>query len=150
MATNELLQSAIDRFWDTVPPVWGRVRENARSNAICDFRISLIQFHILRHIRHGAHSVSDLADRLQISRPAISQAVDTLVEKELVTRRQNKGDRRFVQLELTESGNHLINTIFSQNRLWMGEKMSALSPNELETIICAMTILKSTFDAPEK
>lgn len=150
MAADDLLQSVIERFWETVPPVWARVRGNARRCAVENFNISMVQFHILRHIYHGAHSVSDLAERLQTSRPAISQAVDLLEEKALVTRRQDQADRRFVQLDLTDNGYSLINSIFRENRLWMGEKMSTLTQQELETIICAMTILKNTFDTPAK
>lgn len=148
MATEDLLLRTIDRFWETVPVVWGRVRSNVRANAIKDFNITLIQFHILRHIRHGAHSVADLAERQQISRPAISQAVNQLVENRLITRQQNIHDRRYVHLDLTDEGNRLLNDVFGKSRLWMGERMISLSPEELETLIRAMTILKNTFDSP--
>ncbi len=148
MTADDLLQQTIERFWDTVPPVWGHVRGNARSNAIKDFNLTLIQFHILRHIRHGIHSVGELAEKQQISRPAVSQAVDMLVEKGLVARQQDKQDRRFLQLALTENGSSLLNAVFSKNRRWMAEKMASLKPDELETIIAAMIILKRTFDSP--
>jgi DNA-binding MarR family transcriptional regulator len=150
MSENDLLQLAIERFWDTVPPVWGRVRGNARSHAVQDHGLSLIQFHILRHIRKGAHSASEIAELLQISRPAISQALEQLVEKGLVTRRQDTGDRRFVQLDLTDSGGSLLNSVFGKSRRWMAEKMCDLHPDDLETLIRAMSILKKTFDSPEE
>ena len=149
MSENDLLQQAIEQFWDTVPPVWGRVRGNVRANAIQDFNLTLIQFHILRHIRCGKHTVAELAEQQQISRPAVSQAVDLLVEKGLVSRRQNTRDRRYVQIDLTESGSSLLGAVFSKNRRWMVEKMAALSPQELETVIQAMSILKNTFDPTE-
>jgi DNA-binding MarR family transcriptional regulator len=150
MAGDDLLQGTIDRFWDTIPPVWGRVRGNARENAIQDYGLTLVQFHVLRHIRRGARTVSELAERQQISRPAISQAVELLVEKGLVTRQQDASDRRFVQLDLTESGGSLLNAVFDKNRRWMAEKMAALRPEELETLSCAMTILKTTFEPTEE
>jgi DNA-binding MarR family transcriptional regulator len=150
MANDALLQKTIERFWDTVPPVWGYVRGNARCNAIQDFNLTLVQFHILRHIRHGIRSVGELAEKQQISRPAISQAVGILVEKGLVVRQQDTQDRRYVQLTLTESGNGLLNTVFSKNRHWMAEKMASLKKDELETIIAAMKILKTTFDTTSK
>jgi len=149
MATENILQRTIERFWDTVPSVWGRVRSNLRNNAIKDFNITLIQFHILRHIRHGAHSVGELAERQQISRPAISQAVDLLVEKHLVTRQQDTQDRRYVHLDLTDNGNGLLNDAFLKSRSWMGEKMASLSSDDLEILIHAMTILKNVFDPPQ-
>ena len=149
MSTEDILQRTIERFWDTVHSIWGRVRSNLRDNAIKDINITLIQFHFLRHIRHGAHSVGELAERQQISRPAISQAVDLLVEKHLVTRQQDTQDRRYVHLDLTEHGNALLNDAFIKNRFWMGEKMASLSSDDLEILIHAMTILKNVFDPPQ-
>jgi DNA-binding MarR family transcriptional regulator len=143
--SEELLKTAIDRFWETVPPVWNKVRGNVRCIATEYFEITLDQFHILRHIRKGRGSVSELADLQQISRPAISQAVDILVEKGLISRRTNADDRRYIRLELTPSGNNLLNTIFGQNRKWMMEKMTALSPDEITSIVQGLEILKQTF-----
>jgi Transcriptional regulators len=143
--SEELLQTAIDRFWETVPPVWNKVRGNVRCIATENFEITLDQFHILRHIRKGRGSVSELAEIQQISRPAISQAVDILVEKGLISRRTNADDRRYIRLELTPSGNDLLNTIFKQNRSWMMEKMAALSPDEIDSIVQGLEILKKTF-----
>jgi DNA-binding MarR family transcriptional regulator len=147
-SSESLVNKAIDRFWETVPPVWGRIRGNVRGIAMEYFNLTVEQFHILRHIRKGSHSVRDLAAAQLISRPAISQAVDLLVGKGLVTRCEQAEDRRYVQLELTESGNALLNAIFERNRAWMLEKMSALSQEELSNVMQAMEVLRKTFDPP--
>jgi MarR family transcriptional regulator, 2-MHQ and catechol-resistance regulon repressor len=146
METEELIQQTIDRFWETIPATWNQIRSNIRGIITENFDITIEQFHILRHVRKGIRSVSELAEEKQISRPAISQAVDILVEKGLVTRHQSPGDRRFVQLELTESGDELLNTIFHMNRKWMAEKMSALSSEDLTKALQGMELLKQTFD----
>ena len=143
--SEDLLQVAIDRFWETIPPVWNKVRGNVRCIATEYYEVTVDQFHILRHIRKGRGSVSELAENQQISRPAISQAVDILVEKGLVSRRTNAEDRRYIQLELTPGGNELLNTIFKQNRTWMMQKMAGLSPDEIDCIVCGLEILKNTF-----
>ena len=147
-SSETLVDQAIDRFWETVPPVWGRIRGNVRGIAMEYFNLTVEQFHILRHIRKGSHSVSDLATDQQISRSAISQAMDVLVSKGLVTSCEQAEDRRYVQLELTESGNALLNAIFEKNRAWMMKKMAALSPEELSNVLQAMDVLKKTFDPP--
>jgi DNA-binding MarR family transcriptional regulator len=146
MTNEEILYETIDRFWDTFPRVWGRIRTNVRTNAIIGFDISPVQFHLLRHIHSGAHSIGELAERQQISRPATSQAVDILVAKGLVTREQATDDRRYVQLTMTERGNDLLNSVFTKNRQWMAEKMTGLSQNELETIIEGLNYLKNAFE----
>jgi DNA-binding MarR family transcriptional regulator len=141
-----LVTKVIDKFWETIPPVWGRIRGNVRGIAMENYNLTVEQFHILRHIYKGSHSASEIADAQQISRSAISQALDLLVEKKLVTRCEQAADRRYVQLELTESGNAMIKAIFKNNRAWMTERMSELNPEELNNVLNAMEILKKTFD----
>jgi DNA-binding MarR family transcriptional regulator len=144
--TSEIfLQTTIERFWETFPAVWDRLRSNVRAIASEQFDISVEQFQILRLIRRGRTSVSELADVKQISRSAISQAVEVLVAKGLVNRKQNTEDRRSRKLELTARGNDLLNAIYRQNRNWMMEKMSSLDPTQADCIIKSLETLKRIF-----
>ena len=146
IATEENLRQTIDQFWETVPRVWNLIRSHLRSIAAEQFDISVEQFHVLRHIRKGLTSVCDIADARQISRPAVSQAAESLVEKGLITRRQEAGDRRFVHLALTPAGEDLLNRVFQQNRAWMMEKMASIDTEELKLITEGLVLLKSAFD----
>ncbi len=147
MQTKEALrQQVIDRFWETVPQIWHQVRNNLRCSAAETFEISVEQFHILRHIGRGITSVSQLAEVKQISRPAVSQAVEALVDKGLVVRQQSADDRRYVRLTLTKSGETLLDKIFQQNRAWMAKKLSGLDEGEMGKIVEAFEILKRTLD----
>jgi DNA-binding MarR family transcriptional regulator len=147
MITSENLRDrAIDRFWETVPPLWNSIRSHIRATATAKFDISVEQFHVLRYVRRGTDSVSELATAKNISRPAISQAVEILVKKGLLTRVPSKEDRRCVELVLTEAGNHLLDTVFKETRDWMKQRMGALSAEELETIARAMEIMKKMVD----
>ena len=147
MSPSERLRNeTIDRFWETVPPVWNFVRMHIRSTATGKFDITVEQFHVLRFVRRGPNSMSELATAKNISRPAISQAVDVLVKKGLLTRIPSTTDRRVVELALTEEGNALLDTVFKENREWMKERMSILTTEELETIGKAMTALKKILE----
>ncbi len=145
---DDNLQQTIDQFWEVVPGVWNVIRSHLRAIASEQFDISVEQFHVLRHIRKGLTSVKDIAEARQISRPAISQVADALVEKGLITRRQEAGDRRFVHLALTPQGEHLLTRVFQQNRAWMVEKMASLSAEDLESITQGLARLKIAFDTP--
>ncbi len=145
--SEESIQTAIERFWETVPPVWNHVRDNVRALASEQFGVSVEQFHVLRHIRKGVSTVSELAEARHISRPGVSQAVDGLVAQGWVSRQQDAADRRQVNLALTPAGDVLLNQIFRQNRAWMAEKMAGLSAEELEAIRRGLEILKATFGA---
>lgn len=146
MASYERLsERAIDRFWETVPPLWNFVRSHIRATATTQFDITVEQFHVLRHVRKGI-SMSELATARNISRPAISQAVDILVNKGLLTRVQSPQDRRYVELTLTGEGNHLLDTVFKETRVWMKERMRSLTAQELETIAEAMKIMNKIIE----
>ena len=140
-----LYDNAIDRFWETVPPLWNFVRSHIRARATTQFDITVEQFHVLRHVRRGI-SMGELAAVRNISRPAISQAVDILVSKGLLTRVQSTQDRRYVELALTDEGHHLLDTVFEETREWMKERMRGLTARELETVADAMDIMKKIIE----
>ncbi len=140
--STKLLEQAIDRFWETVPPLWNTVRSQIRATATTNFDITEEQFHILRHVRRGMGSVSDLATAKHISRPAISQGVDVLVKKGLLTRVHSTQDRRYVEVALTDAGNNLLDTVFQETRKWMRKRMCDLTTDELDVMIQAMEVMK--------
>jgi DNA-binding MarR family transcriptional regulator len=144
--SERLRDQAIDRFWETVPPLWSTIRSHIRSTATANFDITVEQFHVLRHVRRGVGSISELATAKNISRPAISQAVEILVKKKFLTRVQSTQDRRYVELALTEAGNALLDTVFKETRGWMKERMGSMSIDELETIARAMEALKKMLE----
>ena len=145
---EQLLHRTIERFWETIPPLWHQVRGHLHYHGHGRAWCHVEQFHILRHIRKGRQLVSELAEVKQISRPAISQTVDLLVGKGLIERRQSTDDRRFVQLALSPSGSELLNDIFQQNRAWMGGKLACLTPAELATVLAALDGLQKAFLEP--
>jgi DNA-binding MarR family transcriptional regulator len=145
-SSERLREQAIDRFWETIPPLWGRIRAHIRGQAVQKFGISVEQFHVLRYVRRGMGSVSDLATAKNISRPAISQAVNTLVEKGLLSRIQSTRDRRCVDLALTPAGNALLDEVFRETRGWMRKRMHGLSDDEFKSIMHAMESLKKMLE----
>ena len=140
--SERLREQTIDRFWETIPPVWNFVRTHIRGTATAKFDITVEQFHVLRYVRRGPNSMSELATAKNISRPAISQAVDVLVKKGLLTRVQNTKDRRYVTLALSNEGNALLDTVFKETRAWMKGHVSKLTNEELESIAKAMQAFK--------
>ena len=144
---EHLSDHAIDRFWETVPPLWNFVRSHIRATATTQFDITVEQFHILRHIRQGRGSVSEIAQAKHISRPAISQAMEALVNKGLVSRNQSSLDRRHVKLELTVEGNALLDAIFEDTSQWLMKSLASLSDDELQSMIQTMESLKRALPA---
>jgi DNA-binding MarR family transcriptional regulator len=135
-------EDAIDRLWETLPPLWSMIRSRIRSEATGHFGLTLEQFQILRLVRRGRCSISEVAESRNISRPAVSQGVEMLVKKGLLTRVDRAEDRRYVELALTPSGNILLDEVFGKTSSWMKERMSTLSADEMQTVADAMQSLK--------
>jgi DNA-binding MarR family transcriptional regulator len=142
--SKDMLRQAVDTFWESYPPFWHKVRAHTQEVAAERFGITFEQFQILRHVRKGRGSVSELAVAKNISRPAISQAVDLLVHKGLIVRSPDAQDRRHVQLDLTAKGDTLLDAIFEDTRHWMMGILSALDEHELKSLIGSMESLKKT------
>jgi DNA-binding MarR family transcriptional regulator len=142
--SDHVLRQAVDAFWEAFPPFWHLVRAHIRQVAVEQFGISVEQFHILRQVRRGLVSISALAAARNISRPAISQAVEVLVQKGLLTRTTDPRDRRYIQLSLTTPGNALLDAIFDNTRQWMVQILATLSEEELEALILSLNALRKT------
>ncbi len=137
---------ALDHFWETVPPLWGQIRGHIRALAREHYRLGVEQFQVLRLIRQGRDSVSEIAAARNISRPAVSQAVDVLCGRGLLTRAEDPADRRHTRLALTKEGGAVLDTVFGETRAWMKAKMARFSASELEQIAGAMDSLKKMLD----
>jgi DNA-binding MarR family transcriptional regulator len=66
--------------------------------------ISLSRYRRLLHLLHGPKRASELADRAEITRPALSALIASLDREGLIKRRAVESDKRGVRLELTRKG----------------------------------------------
>ena len=69
--------------------------------------VTVAEWVVLRELYDGGSSPSALADRLGMTRGAISKLADRLIAKDLIARRLSAGDRRFQTLALTRQGRAL-------------------------------------------
>lgn len=125
---------AVDAFWENIPPFWQRIRAHIRQAAAEQFGVSVEQFQLLRHIRRGQDTVSQLAEARNLSRPAISQAVEALVQQGLVSRSIDPRDRRHARLALTQAGDALLQAVLEDTSQWMMQALAPLSDPQLQTL----------------
>lgn len=137
----------IDKFWESVPPAWFKTRAQIRRAAAEQFNLTVKQFQVLRRIRRGFNSVSAIAEDSQTSRPAVSKAVDGLVNKGLVSRLTNPNDRRHIQLSLTAEGALAMDRIFAETNLWLEAKFSSLTPADRSHLLEVLELLQTTLNS---
>ncbi len=71
----------------------------------------------------------EIAAGLEVSLSAVSQLVERLVRKGLMTRRENELDRRLAQVGLTESGESLVRQMRERRAEWF-ESIAGAMPDE--------------------
>jgi len=145
MSAHSKSQPAIEKFWECIPPLWHATRATIRGVAVEKFQLSVEQFQVLRRIRRGTDSVSSLAEISRTSRPAVSKAVDILVNKGLVTRTQQTHDRRHVRLALTPDGQRVMTAIYAGTEAWLAARLERLSIAELATVTAGLGLLQRAF-----
>ncbi|MGB9521399.1 MAG: MarR family winged helix-turn-helix transcriptional regulator [Anaerolineales bacterium] len=140
--SDSLQHEVVELYWQVMPPFWHKVRAHIREVVESRFDISVEQYHILRHIAQGVNQVSELAQQKQISLSAVSQAVEVLVMKELITRTVNPLDRRMQILALTKKGEELVACVTQDTQSWMRETLKTLDQTELQTLLLGMRALQ--------
>jgi long-chain acyl-CoA synthetase len=76
--------------------------------AVATVDLTLSQYRVLGILGEGREAASALADKLAVSRPSVTGVVDGLVARGLVRRGQADGDRRRVDIDLTDRGRELL------------------------------------------
>ena len=93
-------------------------------------------FRVLEALLHkGPLPVNTLGPKVWLTPGSISVAVDRLVKKGLVWRKDHPGDRRVRQVELTTRGRALITRGFREHAAAMEKVVSVLSKNERLTLL---------------
>jgi MarR family transcriptional regulator, 2-MHQ and catechol-resistance regulon repressor len=93
-------------------------------------------FRVLEALLHkGPLPVNALGPKVWLTPGSISVAVDRLVKKGLVSRKDHPGDRRIRQVELTAKGRALITRGFREHAAAMETVVSGLSKKERLTLL---------------
>lgn len=93
-------------------------------------RLSRPKLRLMVKLTEGPVSVSELAERLHISSPAVSQMIDKLVDDGFVVRMSRERDQRMVSVMITPPGEEALKGALAAFRDRVESLMAALSPEE--------------------
>jgi len=109
-----------------------------------EYGLSASQMITLFRLYHGEPcSVSAIGSQLGVSNAASSQLIDRLVLQDLVKREEDPSDRRVKHLVITSKGKTLVEQGIIARRQWMEELTTELTPEQLGTVISALSMLTS-------
>lgn len=99
--------------------------------ALEPWQVSPHEFRALRAVAALAPArLSDLADRLRIANRSVTEVVDSLESKQLVTRAPSPTDRRAVVVSLTERGERMAAEIAGSRATAGAQFLERLSPGD--------------------
>ena len=94
-------------------------------------------------------SVKQLGDKLELSLPAISRAVDGLVHRGLVTRTEDEEDRRIKRVRPTKEAEQLVARLTDIRFSQLGEFVDTLTARERNKLAAALAVLVERDDIAE-
>lgn len=107
---------------------------------------TLAHLGILMTLTHGSCILSDLADHHIVSRPTMSNTVNTMVERGWLQRTPDAADRRKIWVSLTPAGVELVQAMQKEGRIRAGELLAFLSTEEQKALSAGLDVLQHLFD----
>jgi DNA-binding MarR family transcriptional regulator len=141
---EDLLQNLIQQMMS----VMRHVRHSPPPDALV---LSPPQANLLFAISHkeGGISAKELAERANVTPGAITQFVDTLVEKGLVMREGDPNDRRVIRLKTTQLAKDQFEKFRKAHLESFRRLFEVLSDDELKQLIALITRINSAPEAKE-
>ena len=101
--------------------------------------LTMPQAQALKILRLGPLCTGDLAARLRISAPAVTQLTDRLTRKRLIERRAVDGDRRSVLVALTGRGRRAVDRFRERRNTIFGGAMAELDSEDRTSVAVALS-----------
>lgn len=109
--------------------------------------VSALDAHLLGVLaRNAGIGVSEMAEREQITKPAMSAHMNRLVQAGWVVRTPAPNDKRRVVLALTRAGRLALQEMRRESNDWLAERMAQLTAAELQALKRAIEPLGKLVD----
>ena len=123
------LSQQLDRF----SMISMHLNMNRNMQFIQEHDLSFIQLNSLMFIhRPGCSNIQNLADYIGVTKAAVSQMVDRLVESGLISREEDPIDRRSKLICLSETGEKLVQKAVLTRRKWVPDLAVSLTDTQVE------------------
>ena len=96
----------------------------------------------------GEHSVKEIAERLGLSLPAASRAVDGLIQRGYVSRRESATDRRSRLVALTGDGRAVVDRVLRARLHTLEAFADELTPEERDGLYTALLPIVERIASP--
>jgi DNA-binding MarR family transcriptional regulator len=136
------------KMLEVIPAVMSTIRSEMRSRRRSD--LSVMQFRTLVYLNlYPGTSLSALAEYLGLTLPTVSQMINGLVEKGVVSRVDSSTDRRRVMLSLTEPGKALLDRSLIGTQARLAEILLNMGAEDIRAVQRVMQLFGELFCQPQ-
>ena len=149
---KRILDSVAEDLFSTLPLIGRSIRRKLLKTVITSFKedIAPPHFEIMKLLEEaGTLHVAEIGERLQIARSQMTHLIDKLVELDIVERQIDTGDRRMIDIILTDKGKTMIKEHDSYIRNATRETLSCLTDEELQDLSDSLRKLRDIFSKLE-
>ena len=127
MNREKLIQAIIESLYKIQRP---NLKPSWREYGLSHAQVGML--YLLHY--HGDTSVKESADFLGVTKSAITQLLDPLVDKDLVSRASDSRDRRIVRLNLTNKGKAVLKKLAKHKLAGLRSALEKLDAEELNQL----------------
>lgn len=109
-----------------------RVLNTHLNKALYEFDLSIPEWKLIGLLcEHGPMRLAEIAERLSVEAPLVTNLIDNLEKKSLVERKNDKSDRRAKIISPTKKGNSMIPVIDKKVKYVMAQLLSGAERVEM-------------------
>ena len=112
-----------------------KLHESMLKTYVCqEYGLTLAEATVISFLYNnpGRDTAADIVELRMLQKGNVSQAVETLVQKDLVERQQDAGDRRRIHLSLTKESEAIVRTVEEVNRRFQATVFDGIAQEEME------------------
>jgi DNA-binding MarR family transcriptional regulator len=115
-----------------------------------DRALSRTEAGLLLSLLQGPHRITELAESEALAQPTVTNLVDKLQRRGLVTRQRSPEDGRVVEVSISPEGRDTVEAYRTQARLLMRDTVEMLTEEELDTLVVASEIMEHLIGTLQK
>lgn len=114
-----------------------KLHESMLKSVCEEYNLTLIEAKVISflHNNPGKDTAADIAELRMLQKSNVSQAVEILFQKSMISREQDKSDRRKIHLSLTPKAYPITVSIDKISKKFHEKIFMGLSENEFETFV---------------
>jgi len=143
-------ESLIDRVFQLQVDMYRALRPNLQGEWLrADLTMPQLKVLLLLFME-GSARMSEIAHGLGVTLATATGIINRLVERNLVVREAQQGDRRVVTCELSEEGGKMMGRLWEAGQAWSRNILENLTTPQLEIVAEAMELLLKAAEGEHK